>query len=86
MTAIAVARGKRVGGERRALAILANAKARGCTAATLLAHGFKIEMLAGLVRDGYATACPEVVKADGRTTEVARVRITDVGRRALDVR
>jgi membrane carboxypeptidase/penicillin-binding protein PbpC len=46
-------------------------------------HGFTIDMLVELVRAGLATATSERVVAGGRTIEVARVRITGAGRRAL---
>jgi hypothetical protein len=54
-----------------------------CTGATLFAHGFNVDMLAGLVRDGLAVARREPVKVDGRMINVARVRITNAGRIAL---
>jgi hypothetical protein len=72
------------GYRRQALEILSGAGPRGYT--TLLAQmaqGFTTDMLAGLVRDGLATAAPEPVMAGGRTIEVTRVKITDAGRRAL---
>ena len=50
----------------------------------MLAHGFTIEMLIVLVRDGFATATPEIVHAGRRPIEVVRVGITDGGRQALD--
>jgi hypothetical protein len=49
----------------------------------LLAHGFTVELLADLVRAGLATATTERVVAGGRAIEVARVRITPAGRKAL---
>ncbi len=67
--------------QRGALEMLA--EWRCCTGTTLLAHGFNIDMLAGLVRDGLATARREPVKVDGRIIKVARVRITDAGRLSL---
>ena len=72
------------GYRRQALEILSGAGSRGCT--TLLAQmaqGFTTDTLAGLVRDGLATAAPETVMAGGRTIEITRVKITDAGRRAL---
>ena len=45
--------------QRRALAILAGAGPRGCAEAILMAHGFPIEVLAGLVRSGLAGAALE---------------------------
>jgi hypothetical protein len=70
--------------QRSALELLANAGPHGCTGATLFAHGFKIGMLAELVRDGLATARRQPLKAGERQIEVARIRITDAGRRALE--
>jgi len=55
----------------------------GATEAIMRAHGFTVEQMVALVRDGLATATPERVVAGGRTMEVATVRITDAGRRAL---
>jgi hypothetical protein len=70
-------------GQRRALAILAGAGPRGCAEAILMAHGFPIEVLAGLVRSGLAGATLEA-PAVGRTPiEATRIVITDGGRRAL---
>ena len=65
---------------RRALELLASSP-DGCTEATLLAHGFTVDFIVGLVRAGLATAGSERVVGGGRTIEVARVRITDAGRR-----
>jgi hypothetical protein len=62
---------------------LADAGPRGCTESIMLAHGFKLVMLAELVRNGWATAAPEAVRAGWRPIEVARIRITEEGRRAL---
>jgi hypothetical protein len=67
---------------RRALELLASCR-DGCTEAIMLAHGFTIEQMVELVRAGLATAQAERVVAGGRTIEVARVRITEAGRRAL---
>jgi hypothetical protein len=49
----------------------------------MLAHGFTIEQLVELVRAGLASAQAERVVAGGKSIEVARVRITEAGRRAL---
>jgi hypothetical protein len=68
--------------QRRALKLLAGSP-RGCTESIMLAHGFRIEMLAQLVRDGLASAAPESVRAGGRSIEVVRLQITGAGRRAL---
>jgi hypothetical protein len=56
----------------------------GCIDALMLAHGFTIPEMVELVRAGLATATAERVVAGRRTIEVARVRITEAGRRALD--
>jgi hypothetical protein len=67
---------------RRALELLA-ASRDGCTEAIMLAHGFTVAQMVELVRAGLATATAERVATGGRMVEVARVRITDAGRRAL---
>jgi hypothetical protein len=67
---------------RRALELLASCP-DSCPEAIMLAHGFSIDLMVELVRDGLATAKAERVVAGRRTIEVARVRITDAGRRVL---
>jgi hypothetical protein len=49
----------------------------------MLAHGYSIDMMVGLVNAGLATATAERMVAGGKTIEVARVRITDAGLKAL---
>jgi hypothetical protein len=49
----------------------------------MLAHGLSIDMMVELVNGGLAIVTTERVVAGGRTIEVARVRITRAGRRAL---
>jgi hypothetical protein len=49
----------------------------------MLANGFPVEMLVELIRTGLVSAEAERVVAGGKQIEVARVRITEVGRRAL---
>jgi hypothetical protein len=66
----------------RALELLASCR-DGCTEALMLAHGFTIPQMVELVRAGLATATAERVVAGSRTIEIARVRITEAGRRAL---
>jgi hypothetical protein len=68
--------------QRRALELLADGP-RGYTKARLLADGFTVDMLAGLVREGLATAQRETSRVGGREIRVERYRITDAGRRAL---
>jgi hypothetical protein len=67
---------------RRALELIAWSS-DGMTEAMLLAHGFMVDMLVDLIRAGLATAKTERMVAGGRPMEVARVRITDAGRRSL---
>lgn len=69
---------------RRALDELLAASRDGCTEAIMLAHGFTVAQMVELVRAGLATATAERVAAGGPMVEVARVRITDAGRRALE--
>ncbi len=49
----------------------------------MLAHGFRREMLTGLVLAGLATVVTETMKAGAATIKVERYRITDDGRDAL---
>jgi hypothetical protein len=67
---------------RRALELLARSP-DGATEAILLAHGFTIEQMVELIRAGLAVAKTERIIAGGHTIEVAHVRITEAGRRAL---
>jgi hypothetical protein len=69
--------------QRRALRLLVGSPF-GRTEAIMLAHGFKAEVLAGLLRKGLATIQPGTVRAGRRRIEVVWVMITDGGRRALD--
>jgi hypothetical protein len=50
------------------------------------AHGFSIDFMVDLIRAGLATATAEHVVTGSNTIEVARVRITDAGRRVLGER
>jgi hypothetical protein len=72
--------------QRRALAPLESLAASpdGCTAAILLAHGFKSDRLVELINAGLASVTTARVIADDRAMEVTRVRITDAGTQALD--
>jgi hypothetical protein len=49
----------------------------------MLAHGFTVPLMVELVRVGLASATAERVVAGSKSIEVARVKITDAGRRAL---
>jgi hypothetical protein len=55
----------------------------GCTEAIMLAHGFSIDMMVELVNAGLASVTTERMVAGNHRIEVARVRITEAGRRAL---
>jgi hypothetical protein len=66
--------------QRRALTLLVSLDRGGVAGALMLAHGFRREMLAGLVLAGLATV---EMKAGARTVKVERYRITDDGRKAL---
>jgi hypothetical protein len=70
-------------GRRRALVLLASCR-DGCTEAIMLAHGFTIPQMVELVRAGLASAQGERMRAGKAEIEVARVRITDQGRRVLE--
>jgi hypothetical protein len=73
--------------QRRALVLLSEAGPYGYTEHVLIVHGFTKQLLADLVRDGLATRTPETVRAGGgRSVDVARLRITDAGRRAMEGR
>ena len=72
--------------QRRALELLA--KIPFGISADLLAvtHGFDRSMITALVEAGLATARREIVTAPGHTTiEIVRIRISDSGRRALEL-
>ena len=49
----------------------------------MLVHGFTTELLVRLVRDGLASAKAEHMVAGSQRLEIARVKITAAGRRAL---
>jgi hypothetical protein len=50
----------------------------------MLAHGFTVEQMVDLCIAGLAIATPEHMVAGGKAMEIARVRITEAGRRALE--
>jgi hypothetical protein len=50
----------------------------------LVAHGFTLAMVVGLVRDGLVDVQSETFTAPGRTIEIVRLRITAAGRRAIE--
>ena len=67
---------------RRAPELLAGS-ADGCTEALMLVHGFTVAHMVELVRAGLATAHAERMVADSKVIEIARVRITEAGRRTV---
>jgi hypothetical protein len=69
-------------GQRRALELLA-ASPDGVAEGIMIAHGFTIEQMVELVSAGLASASSKRVLAGSHAIEVATVRITDAGRRAL---
>jgi hypothetical protein len=71
--------------QRRALALLANTPYGVIEDLLVHAYEFDRDMIAGLVDDGLATAQREIMAASDRTTiEVARIKISDAGRLALE--
>ena len=70
---------------RRALAMLATPGHNGATRPSLIAHGFGGATFGGLVNLGLVTLTAEKIRADGKTIDVAKVRITTAGRAALAV-
>ena len=68
--------------ECRALNLLAG-HSDGCDEAVLLADGFTIRQLAGLVIDGFATGSVARVALDGREKPVVWMKITEAGRQAI---
>jgi hypothetical protein len=71
--------------QRRVLAMLAEAP-RGYTRSALCVNGFASDTLTRLVRRGLVTIDPESAKAGGGSTDAARFRITDAGRREVQPR
>jgi hypothetical protein len=68
---------------RRVLKVLAKAP-RGRDVNALLTCGFKFETMADLVRGGLATVRLQRIVKSGQRVEIAWVRITDAGRRAIE--
>jgi len=67
---------------RRALELLASCP-DGCTEGLMFVNGFTVELLLELVQTGLASAYAERKIVDGKMTEIARLGITDQGRRLL---
>jgi hypothetical protein len=68
---------------RRALAMLATPGHNGATRPFLIAHGFGGATFSALVNRGFVTLTAEKIRADGKTIDVSKVRITAAGRDAL---
>jgi hypothetical protein len=68
--------------QRRALEMLA-CSPNGCTESALRAHGFRVGLLARIVRAKFAVARPDHVKVTERTVSFVRFEITEAGRRAM---
>jgi hypothetical protein len=68
--------------QREVLNLLARSP-HGYRESILLAHGFPIDMLRRLMRDGLIIAEREPAYLSRSAIVVTRVRITDAGRRAL---
>src|SRR5262249_10419175 len=69
--------------QRRALKKLARTP-RGLTEHLLMAHGFSVEMLSGLVQADLAIVVTEPMSEPrGVINMIERIRITDAGRRAI---
>jgi hypothetical protein len=68
--------------ERRALKMLAHQD--GCAEAVLLADGFSIDQVAGMVVGGYAVMQRRRVEISGRERTVVWVQITEEGRQAIE--
>ena len=49
-----------------------------------MAYGFSTAMLAGMACDGFVTVVIDTVCAGDRTIRVRRLRITEVGRKAIE--
>jgi hypothetical protein len=69
--------------EHRALQLLAGSPCGATEEVLVLRHGFKLQMLTGLVRAKLAKRCRVTVKGGGRTTGVTYMMITASGRKAV---
>jgi hypothetical protein len=68
---------------RRALMVLLRAP-EGHTEAAMMAHGFSLQFLTDLVRDGLVNESADRLRIRKREVEVVRLSITGEGRQALD--
>jgi hypothetical protein len=68
---------------RRALQLLAGCGPEGCGEAVMLANGIDVDTMVEIIVGGLATATPQRTRAGLEVLEVAVVRISDKGRKAL---
>ena len=68
---------------RRALELLIQCPQEGCTEAVLLANGIDVDTMVQIIVEGLASATPQRTRAGREVLEVAVLRITDEGRKAL---
>jgi hypothetical protein len=68
--------------QRRALRIIAR-HPHGCDEAIILAHGFRLTMLAELVLAGFALATPRDTRAGSKPMMVVWMTITAAGQKAI---
>jgi hypothetical protein len=71
--------------QRRALAVLTGEGLYGASQTSLMAHGFCVSMITGLVNRGLATLTREKVRVSSRLVDVGKVRISAAGQKALAV-
>ena len=71
---------------RRALELLAGCDPEGCTEAVMLANGIDVDTMVSIIVEGLVTATPQRTRAGREVVEVATLRITDAGRKALEMK
>jgi len=70
--------------ELGALSTLATAGRNGAPQPLLTAQGFNTRLIRRLVSKGLVASVPEKGHAGRKTTEIAKVRITNAGRRVIE--
>jgi hypothetical protein len=68
---------------RRALELLADCPVEGCSEAVMLANGVDVDTMVQIIIEGLATATPQRTRAGREVLEVATLRISEAGRKAL---
>jgi hypothetical protein len=68
--------------QRRALRLLASSR-DGVSEALMMAHGFGVKLMAGLVQAELAATSVQRIVGGGREVQITRMKITDAGRKAL---